>query len=392
MSAISDREEVRSFRSHIAKNKACVGDNHVTWVYYDIGPKNVEPLVMLAGTSGTADLFLYQLLSLGNRGYRVIAAQVPQCYTTLAFVVSMHAFLAHLGLEKIHLFGLSLGGFLACHYVAVHPARVLSLALCNAFADTWPFRQTQGCLKLFRYMPEFALKKVVLDGFPARSDHPEVVDFVVQQVDTLSRQDLASRLTLNCSGEDVPAFKNFPSSKIMLIDSQDAIVLPDGVRDRLYERFTKAKLAPVKRAGDFPVLSCPDDVNMYLLVHLRAHGKPAQASATDDHGLVPHHSGLVAAHNQTGATAHGSRQGAIKTTPVQKSSFFFKSPAAESKPPPPSSSPPFEHAGLEGSSSPRASGPVGESTLTACAGSALEELVEPGGGRTRTGGSMGVVI
>eukprot|EP01130_Rhizamoeba_saxonica_P005509 TRINITY_DN2197_c0_g1_i2.p1 TRINITY_DN2197_c0_g1~~TRINITY_DN2197_c0_g1_i2.p1 ORF type:complete len:126 (-),score=13.70 TRINITY_DN2197_c0_g1_i2:9-386(-) len=80
--------------------------------------------------------------------------------------------------------------------------RVLSLILCNAFADTSYFvNNAKSCLGTFPFMPDFLLKKFLLANFPTHIDHVEVmqsVDFMVHQVEHLSQSQLASRLILSC--------------------------------------------------------------------------------------------------------------------------------------------------------------------------------------------------
>lgn len=67
-------------------------------------------------------------------------------------------------------------------------------------------------------MPEFYLKKYILESFPEESEHAETVDFVVDQLETLNRQDLGSRLTLNCLKSRLGDTSRMDQSKITLID------------------------------------------------------------------------------------------------------------------------------------------------------------------------------
>jgi len=271
MLPICHRPEFVNFRSNVAKHKASV-DNK-PWVYYDLGPKDVEPLVLLHGTSGTAESFFYQVLSLGNQGYRVISAQWPDYWSVQDWVCGFHLFLKFLDLKNVHLFGQSLGGYLALHYVAAHSQMVKSLAVCNAFADTQPFQQNSTIVKMFRFAPEFALKKFLLDSFPEKTEDPEIVDFMVEQMETLTRADVGSRLTLNCINYPVPDFsQNFSEDRMSFIDTHDDVVLPDSMRQRLYARFKNVRIGQLKNAGDFPMLSCPSEMNMHLIVHLRRNG------------------------------------------------------------------------------------------------------------------------
>ena len=44
------------------------------------------------------------------------------------------------------------------------------------------------------------------------------------------------------------------------------------MRDKLFKTFPNAKPAYLKEGGDFPFLTCPQEVSMHLQVHLRAQG------------------------------------------------------------------------------------------------------------------------
>ena len=71
-----------------------------------------SPLVCLPPISGTADLFFRQCLALAVRGYRVIAVQWPPYWTHQLWCLGFTHLLDQLGLERVHIFGAALGGFL----------------------------------------------------------------------------------------------------------------------------------------------------------------------------------------------------------------------------------------------------------------------------------------
>eukprot|EP00457_Paulinella_chromatophora_P008059 gb/GEZN01008086.1/.p1 GENE.gb/GEZN01008086.1/~~gb/GEZN01008086.1/.p1 ORF type:complete len:398 (-),score=61.74 gb/GEZN01008086.1/:274-1467(-) len=266
---VADSREYKQFRASVPKKQIAVGQK--VWQLFDFGPRNVPPLFMLPGTSGTADVFFQQILNLGYRGYRVIAAQYPDYWSVSEFVRGLRALLRVMEIEQCHLMGASLGGFLALHFAAACPESVLSLALCNSFADNSAFAQNQQCVAMFQWLPQFYLQKYILDSFPQTSLHPQSIDFAVLQLETLSRADLGARLTLNCTPSVVPNL-DLDQAKITIIDTYDEVVLPDSVRQRLYSRFPKAKQALLKEGGDFPFLSNPSELAMHLQVHLRKQG------------------------------------------------------------------------------------------------------------------------
>ena len=116
------------------------------WKIFDCGPKEATcPLVCLPPVSGTADCFFLQCLSLSARGYRVIAAEAPPYWTADDWCRGFRRLLTHLSLEKVHLFGAALGGFLAQKFAEfTRPCpRVASLVLCNTFTDTSVFKYSE---------------------------------------------------------------------------------------------------------------------------------------------------------------------------------------------------------------------------------------------------------
>ena len=141
--AIAKSDEYHSFRGSVPLKTITIGDAGKTWQVYDSGPKESgSPLVCLPPISGTADVFFKQCLALSVRGYRVLAAEWPAYWTLKEWCKGFKDLLDHLNLERVHLFGAALGGFLAQKF-AEHTRncpRVASLVLCNTFTDTTIFK------------------------------------------------------------------------------------------------------------------------------------------------------------------------------------------------------------------------------------------------------------
>ncbi|XP_010285812.1 PREDICTED: maspardin isoform X3 [Phaethon lepturus] len=201
------------FRSTVPLKKIIVDDDDSkVWSLYDAGPRSIRcPLILLPPVSGTADVFFQQILALTGWGYRVIALQYPVYWDHLEFCDGFRKLLDHLQLDKVHLFGASLGGFLAqkfAEYTHKSP-RVQSLILCNSFSDTSIFNQTWTA-NSFWLMPAFMLKKIVLGNFASGPLDPEMadgIDFMVDRLESLGQSELASRLTLNCQNSYVEPHK-----------------------------------------------------------------------------------------------------------------------------------------------------------------------------------------
>lgn len=263
------------FKAHVPLHHIPIGSNGTKqWRYYDYGPKSVAPLVCLSGTAGTADVFYKQILTLCLKGYRVIAADAPPVWTHQEWVSSFEKFLDALGVHHVHLYGTSLGGFLVQMFAQHRPRRVKSLLLSNTYVDNHTFQASMSWSALISWTPEFVLKRYVLTGIRDGPQEPAIadsIDFVVSQLETLSRDELASRLTLNTLPATVGQL-GLADSSITIMDTNDYCAVPTFLKDQVGSRYPGARRALLKSGGDFPFLSRADEVNLHAQLHLRRAG------------------------------------------------------------------------------------------------------------------------
>ena len=264
-------QDYLSFRSSVPQKKICVDGDAKEWTLYDAGPKEVRcPIIFLPPASGTADIFYKQLLTLSGLGYRVISVEYPVYWTVHDWCDGFRKLLDALQLDKVHLFGASLGGFLAQKFAEFthKSSRIASLILCNAFVDTAVFQQTVSAHS-FWLIPAVVLKKMVMGNFERGlldSDIADSVDFMVDKLDGLTQAQLASRLTLNCMSSYVEPQK-FRDLPVTLVDVYDRSALSQTVREETYKCYPEAKRAHLKSGGNFPYLSRADEVNVYIRIH-----------------------------------------------------------------------------------------------------------------------------
>ncbi|KAL6550238.1 hypothetical protein OROMI_020726 [Orobanche minor] len=264
------------FKSQVPLHKIPIGSKQ--WRYYDFGPKNVPPLICLPGTAGTADVYYKQIMSLAIKGYRVISIDIPRVWDHHEWIQAFEKFLDALDVHHIHLYGTSLGGFLAQLFAQHRPRRVRSLVLSNTFLETASFSAAMPWAPIVGWTPSFLLKRYVLTGIHDGPHEPFIadsVDFVVAQVETLSRDDLASRLSLTADASSIGPLM-LSDSLITIMDTNDFCAIPQQLKDQLTERYTGARQAYLKTGGDFPFLSRPDEVNLHLQLHLRRVGVEPQ--------------------------------------------------------------------------------------------------------------------
>lgn len=290
ISDLSQSPEYLSFRSSIPLRKIVVdSDGSKTWRIFDSGPKSIHcPLICLPPVSGTADVFYKQILSLATRGIRVIAAEPPAYWSMKEWCDGFKRLIDYLELDKVHLFGASLGGFLVQKFAesTINCPRVASLILCNTFTDTTVFSYKDSAA-LFWLLPSLVLKRMVMGNFSMEKVDRKIVesiDFMVERLESLSQAELASRLTLNCSPCYVSSHA-LANTVTTIIDVFDECALSAHVRDDLYKCYPHAKLAHLKSGGNFPYLSRSDEVNLHLMIHLRQfEGSDYAASYVSLHG------------------------------------------------------------------------------------------------------------
>ncbi|KAL1509876.1 hypothetical protein ABEB36_004546 [Hypothenemus hampei] len=277
--------EYLSFRSNVPLRRIIVDSNDQTgWCTFDCGPKSIKsPLICLPPVSGTADIFFRQALALSARGIRVILAEWPPYWSIKDWCEGFRKLLDYLALSRVHIFGASLGGYLAqkfAEYTSSSP-RVASLILCNSFTDTSIFKG-EDTSSVYWMLPALVLKKMLLSNFePEPARDPDILrstDFMVEKLETLTQSDLASRLTLNCVESYVEAHKliHIP---VTIIDVFDGAPLSLQAREELYKCYPQAKLAHLKTGGYFPFLSRSAEVNLHLLIHLRQFDNGPLASS-----------------------------------------------------------------------------------------------------------------
>ena len=163
-----------------------------------------------------------------------------------------------------------------------------SLVLCNSFTDTAIFRYNDEASAMW-LLPTLALKRMVMSGLQMGNTDckiSEATEFILERLESLGHSDLASRLTLSCLKGFVEP-QNVNDLPVTLVDVFDdcsltqvtcflnhCIVFPHSlqfqdVRDETYKSYPNAKLAHLKTGGNFPFLSRTEEINMFLLIHLR---------------------------------------------------------------------------------------------------------------------------
>jgi 3-oxoadipate enol-lactonase len=117
-------------------------------IYYQDTGAGAQTLVLINGVGDDLSGWANQVDDFCSAGLRVVSfdnrgvgrsSQPPGPYTSVEMAADLKAVVAHLGLSRFHLLGVSMGGVIAQEYALAYPDDLISLVLANTFAVADPF-------------------------------------------------------------------------------------------------------------------------------------------------------------------------------------------------------------------------------------------------------------
>lgn len=131
---------LRAVRRFSGLRTRIVDVDGVTWPYLDGGLESGETVILLHGFGGDKDNWLLYARHL-RKEYRVIAPDLPGFgengkdpdadYHISAQVLRLHKFVEAMGIDRFHIAGNSMGGYLALEYALAYPSSVITMMLLN---------------------------------------------------------------------------------------------------------------------------------------------------------------------------------------------------------------------------------------------------------------------
>ncbi len=176
--AQTTRLAINAERSRSGLSYKTVVIENETWHYLEGGPKDAEVILMVHGFGGNKDNWTRFAKHLTGK-YRVISPDLPGFgysaqhpdwdYSMSPQCSRLHDFVAGLDLQRFHIVGNSMGGYLAAIYCHEYPDQVRSLSLFNNAGINAP--------------NESDLQRAVARGenpliADSKADYDELLDFV----------------------------------------------------------------------------------------------------------------------------------------------------------------------------------------------------------------------
>ncbi len=235
------------------------------------GKKGAPTLVLVPGTLGMADIFWNQIVALKGKA-RVISLTVPPSLDIIRLADGLKALFDVLGVDKAHLLGSSLGGFLVQHFAARHPERIEKLYVANTLLDP-KSKDLRGPLpaEAKQMTPKQHLTKAYANiaGMPAPDAGFRLLKTVLKDnADRLGGKWLKSRVLVVRDGPAVPRL-TLPQSRIIVLDCGDDPVVAPKVLAAVRKRYPKAAHFHLEIGGHFPYVTRPD---AYLELFRKALG------------------------------------------------------------------------------------------------------------------------
>jgi maspardin len=223
------------------------------------GPQ-ATTILMLPGIQGGGDVFFETALRLGA-ALPLLTVDAPDLDDVSAMTAATAAFLDTLGLQRVHILGASLGGYLAQAFALAHPERVDQLLIANGFHDPRPFQSKLPSLATFAAMDvDTLVRKNLAPLLEAPADDPgaaslqAVVAALVGPVQSLSNYKSRLLLLMGAGQLERPPI---PDSRVMVIDDDRDPMVPAEMRNALRSRYANAERHAVTGGGHMPAIQRP---------------------------------------------------------------------------------------------------------------------------------------
>ena len=223
------------------------------------GPQ-ATTMLMLPGIQGGGDVFFDTAQRLGA-ALPLLTVDAPDLDDVSTMTAATAAFLDELGLQRVHVLGASLGGYLAQAFALAHPERVDQLLIANGFYDPRPFLSKLPPAATFAAMDADSLvRKNLAPLLEAPAEDPGVASLqaimaaLVGPVQSLTNYKSRLLLLMGAGPLDRPLI---PDSRVMVIDDDQDPLVPAEMRNAVRSRYANAERHAVTGGGHMPAIQRP---------------------------------------------------------------------------------------------------------------------------------------
>ncbi|MFQ5982549.1 MAG: alpha/beta fold hydrolase [Woeseiaceae bacterium] len=245
--------------------------------YHDSG--SGMPILFLHSFGHNKNLWFPQLTHFVQRGYRVIAPDMPghgdssfdpDNHTVDAIGRMYGEFLDQLGIDKAIVAGISIGGYIALRMWARRPEQISGLVMiCSkAEADSDEIKERRRAQ--IENIHANGLENFVITGAPKRvspktaEERPWVVDWIKMMNFTVSAEANAATLEAMAVKEDDTGTLQTIDVPTLILSGSDDIFIPKDSPHNLNKGIKNSVHHEIQEAGHVASLENPTAVNQYM--------------------------------------------------------------------------------------------------------------------------------
>ena len=234
--------------------------------------KTDEAVVIIPGTYETCTSYIYLLDRLVSLGYRAVIIDFGEYPKFKQIAKAFDQFCDGIGVNKAHIIGDDLGGFIALQ-VASHPkigTKILSISLINSFTSLSVLKKPNFLFSVFGQLSARSILQKEIDNFHIPQEYTSAV-FIKKEIENELPEVLAARIKMR-EAKTMQIQPRCDPASIMSIETLDKFFVFD-------EKFLPSiglkgcRQALMKFGGEWPHIQNPDDIVEYITAHLRKWGK-----------------------------------------------------------------------------------------------------------------------
>ncbi len=260
------RESLLDFRKLHPVQKVRVDGQD--WEYVVFG-EGEQAILFLHGMTGAYDIWWQQMEALAPE-YRVISLTYPPVDTLEGMSRGALAVLDAAGVDKAHVVGSSLGGYLTQYLMATHPERIDKAVFGNTFPPNDVYtKKNEKLIKILPFLPAWLVMKTFRGNiessvYPASGNSELVLAYMLEQVSgRMSKAQVAARAKAVIQ-PFAPARPDELGIPVMIIEADNDPLVPEELRAQLKQTYTTARVETLHNVGHFPYLNEPETYTQLL--------------------------------------------------------------------------------------------------------------------------------
>lgn len=224
--------------------------------------KGDATVLSLPGAAGSYDTWWQQIIKLAD-DLRIISFNYPPLGSLESFQSGMNAILLKEGVERFHIVGSSMGGYIAQYLTSTQPERLLSGTFANTFVPTMPLIRAAPLLRLAISLLPFRLTRAIYHWFcqhrlvPAGGQDPLLEAYLVEFGHAgHDKRDFLARLSY-ATQKFSPLPVDEQTFPLLIIDSENDPLIHPKIRQAVRETYPTAQRYTFQDAGHFCYLNQP---------------------------------------------------------------------------------------------------------------------------------------